>query len=467
MMWPRWLRRPSKPAVRIGARRALDHMRAEYDAAATGRHNQNHWANADGNSPNAAASPTVRAELRKRSRYELLESNSFGLGIVRTLATDLVASTGPRLTVAGPDPIANQAIETQWQKWAKAIKLPAKLTTMRQAKIVDGEAVALRVNNPRLFPVQLDIRLLECDHLANPNGQFENTRLVDGIELDEIGEPLRYHLLDDHPGSDNVFNFTAAGNWHAAGDVIHWYREDRPGQRRGIPEMVAALSLFAQLRRYTLATVAAAEVASDFAAIVYTDSPAFDPADMDDFESVPIEARTMTTLPYGWKISQLKPEQPSTQYPAFVRQLMTEIVRGVSMPLNKALGDSSGSSFSSGRLDHHIYHSAIDAERQSAEADIFNRLLVWWFDEASLVPGHLPAISAQYLDHARWVWPAHPQIDESKSAAAAATLHDRGLISDEGYWISRGQDPAAQYEALSRQREHRQAEAEQTEESEI
>ena len=175
----------------------------------------------------------------------------------------------------------------------------------------------------------------------------------------------------------------------------------------------------------------------------------------------------MTTLPYGWKISQLKPEQPSTQYPAFVRQLMTEIVRGVSMPLNKALGDSSGSSFSSGRLDHHIYHSAIDAERQSAEADIFNRLLVWWFDEASLVPGHLPAISAQYLDHARWVWPAHPQIDESKSAAAAATLHDRGLISDEGYWISRGQDPAAQYEALSRQREHRQAEAEQTEESEI
>ena len=43
-----------------------------------------------------------------------------------------------------------------------------------------------------------------------------------------------------------------------AAAVIHYFRTDRPGQRRGIPEITPALPLFAQLRRYTLAVIAAA-----------------------------------------------------------------------------------------------------------------------------------------------------------------------------------------------------------------
>ena len=125
------------------------------------------------------------------------------------------------------------------------------------------------------------------------------------------------------------------------------------------------------------------------------------------------------------------------------------------MPLNKALGDSSGSSFSSGRLDHHIYHTALDAERAAVEAAVLKRLLLWWFDEALMIPGYLPAVSPDYLSFARWVWPAHPQIDEAKSATAAATLYDRGLLTDEQYWVSRGLDPDVQYASLERQRSRR------------
>jgi len=56
--------------------------------------------------------------------------------------------------------------------------------------------------------------------------------------------------------------------------VVHWFRSDRPGQHRGIPEITPALPLFAQLRRYTLAVIAAAETAADFAAVLFTDAPA-------------------------------------------------------------------------------------------------------------------------------------------------------------------------------------------------
>ena len=43
-----------------------------------------------------------------------------------------------------------------------------------------------------------------------------------------------------------------------ANAVIHWFRADRPGQHRGVPEITPALPLFAQLRRYTLAVLGAA-----------------------------------------------------------------------------------------------------------------------------------------------------------------------------------------------------------------
>ena len=43
-----------------------------------------------------------------------------------------------------------------------------------------------------------------------------------------------------------------------AGSMIHYLRTDRSEQSRGIPEITPALPLFAQLRRYTLAVIAAA-----------------------------------------------------------------------------------------------------------------------------------------------------------------------------------------------------------------
>ena len=63
-MWPFGKRRPEAP------RRLAHAVRARYDAAITTADNVRHWANADGLSADAAASPDVRQTLRNRSRYE-------------------------------------------------------------------------------------------------------------------------------------------------------------------------------------------------------------------------------------------------------------------------------------------------------------------------------------------------------------------------------------------------------------
>jgi capsid protein len=55
-----------------------------------------------------------------------------------------------------------------------------------------------------------------------------------------------------------------------ADSVIHWFRTDRPGQRQGLPDILPALPLFAQLRRYTLAVIAGAESAANIAVLMKT-----------------------------------------------------------------------------------------------------------------------------------------------------------------------------------------------------
>jgi hypothetical protein len=120
-----------------------------------------------------------------------------------------------------------------------------------------------------------------------------------------------------------------------AESVLHWYRCDRPGQARGIPDIMPALPLFAQLRRYTLAVLAAAETAADFAGILYTDAPANGEADAaEPFEPIELEKRALVTMPGGWRMDQMKAEQPTTTFGEFKHEILNEIARCLNMPFN-------------------------------------------------------------------------------------------------------------------------------------
>jgi capsid protein len=96
---------------------------------------------------------------------------------------------------------ANQVIEREFAAWAKDADLSGKLRTMRMARAQDGEAFGLLVSNPGLpGPVQLDVKLLEADQVTIPAMWLPAPVLVDGIVLDEWGNPREYHVLDTHPG---------------------------------------------------------------------------------------------------------------------------------------------------------------------------------------------------------------------------------------------------------------------------
>jgi lambda family phage portal protein len=396
--------------------------RARFEAAERGD-DYRHWAGADAFAADAALSPEKRRMMRNRARHERV-NNSYLAGISATLASDLIG-TGPRLQLDTLDTDAARVVEREFYDWATLVDLPAKLRTMREALVTDGEAFGLMVNNPRLPGVQLDLRLVEAEMVATPTEFMAQTltpegNTVDGLEFDATGNVVAYQVLNFHPGSNYRVNNLEFRRVPAAA-MFHWFRRQRPGQNRGMPEVTPALRLFGQLRRYTEAVIAAAETAADFAAFVHSNSPAAEVDEVESFAELEIRKRSLVTLPEGWDISQLKAEQPTSTYKDFKREILNEIARCLQLPYNVAALDSSSYNYASGRMDHQVYAMNIKVDRDHLERVLLDRLLSAWVNEASLVgaiPDGLPPFSEWNW---AWVWDGREHVDPAKEASAAET----------------------------------------------
>ncbi len=462
MHWP-WSKRANHARRRAPSAQVARFLRARYDAARTTSENRRHWANADALSADAAASPSVRATLRNRARYETA-NNCYAKGIVLTLADDLVG-VGPRLQMLFKNPEVNRRIEREFGLWARAAGLAQKLRTMRMARATDGEAFALLVTNPAHgHSVRLDLSLVEADRITTPNWTPTKAQPVDGIEFDRYGNPAKYHVLNSHPGAASL-DFNRAYRRVPARAVLHWFRADRPGQSRGIPDLAPALPLFALLRRYTLATVTAAESAAALATYYKTDFPTGGEAATSqetDSEGNPIglgglteeiERNMASYLPEGWDVSQLRAEQPSTTYPDGKAELLSEVARCLLIPRNIAALDSSKHNYASGRLDHQLYLRSIHIDQSDLAIVVLDRILAAWLAEAKRVPGLIP--TGDWMEEADphgWMWPGIEEIDP-RWARAKMDLVKSGLLSEAEYHADRGRD----WEDEQRQREREAA----------
>lgn len=435
-----WLRRTLAMSLspRPGARFARM-VRAKYDSALTSDHNRRHWVHADGLSVNAANSPEVRRILRNRSRYEVA-NNSYARGIVLTLANDVVG-TGPRLQMLTDDAEANRRIEQSFHRWARAVNLAEKLRTLRMAQTQDGESFAVLISNPTLpTQIQLDLRLIEADQVATPDLQWSDPRATDGIVFDASGNPVQYHILRRHPGEG-----TGAGREAdriPAEAVLHLFRTDRPGQRRGIPEITPALPLFAMLRDYSLATLDAAKAAAYYAGIIHTDAPPNGETEpIEALDPIELERNTLLTMPGGWRMSQLQAEQPTGTYAEFKREILNEIARCLNMPFNVAAGNSSSYNYASGRLDHQTYFKSLRIDQSRLELVVLDRILAAWLDEAVLVGDLLPADQGPFVNWPhQWFWDGHEHVDPAKEANAQATRLASFTTTLADEYARRGQD---------------------------
>ena len=387
---------------------------ARFDAAQTTKDNVRHWSMADYCSADQEAKPEIRRILRQRSRYEIA-NNSYAKGLVQMLANDTIG-TGPRIQLLTEDEAYNEEIEAEFMQWSEAVKLPQKLRMMRIARCQDGEAFGVLATNPKVrHCVKMDLILVEADRVSGELRLVEDDNSVDGITYDQWGNPVNYRVLKYHPG-DLRFTTAEEALYIPAEYMLHIFRPDRPELHRGIPELSAALPLFAQLRRYNLAVLSAAEAAADFAAILYTDAPPDgEAANVPPMDALELERNMMLTVPAGWKMAQLDAKQPTANHGEFVKIILSEIARCAVSTYGSVSGDFSGHNYASGRLDNQLYHKNILVDRSFWEAEVLNHIFYMWYREYSLLRRSFREL--QTPRHA-WFWDGFVHVDPTKEATA-------------------------------------------------
>lgn len=460
--------------IRKGARRTGRDIHAtKYDAAEPGQ-NDLYWQRAVSMSARAAMNPYVRSKLRDRSRYELA-NNCHADGILQAKAC-YVVGTGPRLQVMTESREYNQEVEKRFHDWADYIGFAEKLHLLRYVQAGDGESFAVfKENRGRTFRhrIKLDLEVVEADLFSNPEYHDVNEeKHDDGIVLDDYGNVIAYKKYRQHPNDPWNSRFQQEGETLLAEHVIHLFRQKRPGQLRGIPEITPALMLFPVLRRWTLATLYAAEAAARVSGVIKSDAepggamPSNPYGDAEGaggeaesglyepYETIDLEPNTWLTLPEKADIHQIKAEHPASTHPMLQRAVVSEVARCEMMPYNVAAGDSSDHNFASGKLDFLPFRRDNANDQRYYERKACDPAFEHWFVEADAMGDHLPYSPFDGLPPHRWMWPGDEPIDPREAGANLTKLRSGqespvSLLARQGKDAEVEADAAADYFGVS------------------
>lgn len=194
----------------------------------------------------------------------------------------------------------------------------------------------------------LAIQMVEADRVGNPAASPNSATLTEGVEHSAAtGEPVRYHVLDSHPG--DLRAGARSGTWVGArGDktgrrnVLHLFRQQRPGQRRGVPVLAPVIEPIKQVTRYTEAELEAAVVSGLFAVFLRMDPTAFQDLFDEDAQGAYInrasswsgemEAGKAINLLPGEEPVPSNPGRPNEQFDPFVASCFKQIGMAIGMP---------------------------------------------------------------------------------------------------------------------------------------
>lgn len=346
-----------------GARRArarvLEQLltRNAYEGASRGRRTEG-W-RTPGSSANAETRNQLAA-LRNRCR-DLVRNNAYAGRAVTVIANNTVgAGIIPRL--AGPNETRRKRAARLVAEWMDTRLCDADgrnhlygLQALAMRTVVESGEVLIRRRWRRAsdaLPIPMQLQVLEPDFLdATKDGPLPSGNICyQGIEVDALGRRVAYWLFDDHPG-DATRRAAFSSKRIDARDVIHVYRQDRPGQMRGVPWGAPVIIRLRDFADYEDAQLLRQKIAACFAVFVHDDEGgeggAAAPAD-----TVPLEEigpGIVEHLPPGRDVRFAVP--PGVDgYADYSRVSLTAVAVGYGVTYEALTGDLSNVNFSSGRM---------------------------------------------------------------------------------------------------------------------
>lgn len=213
------------------------------------------------------------------------------------------------------------------------------------------------------WPFQLATQIIEADRISNPRDAMNTGAMVDGVERDEDGEPVRIHVAKFHPGriiAGQPNEWTPIEIRGASGrrNVLHLKKMKRPGQTRGLPILDPIIATIKQLTRYSDAEVDAAVNSAAMALFLTMDSEAFENILSDDERAKVLAAATgwdgtidsgkAVNLMPGENITSPTPGRPNPNFDPFFGAMLNICSMGLGMP-KEVLAKAFNASYSASR----------------------------------------------------------------------------------------------------------------------
>lgn len=307
------------------------------------------------------------------------------------------------------------------------------------ALVGDGEVLIVRPNTPGGKIRVLEIDYLD-DRLQGPLGR-DGSVVYDGIEYRADGTVAAYHLFDEHPGSP-ILGAGIRGFQSRRVDasrVVHLYRVDRPGQRRGVTWFAPVLNDIEALAGNDEAQMMRQRIAALFAVFWRSDAS-------------PEKAGIPTKLAPGL-IQQIGSDDDVqfanppevTGYDDFARIHLRRIAAGLGITYEALTGDLSNVNFSSARLGRIEMGQNVEAWQWSLAIPRLCRPLGQWIlrSWADREPNNRALWRA--LARARIDWTPPPPViaDPKTETQVAVSRIEAGLTSRRAEIRKSGYDPDA------------------------
>jgi lambda family phage portal protein len=322
-----------------------------------------------------------------------------------------------------------------------------------------------------LRPYSLRLHLLEADRICTPRGgehakdaptavlidgqpayaswlstegRNGENKIHDGVEVDEDGMVVAYHVCSRYPTQGVYFGekptwtrIEAIGTDTGLPNVLHVMDTERPEQYRGVPYLAHVIEPLLQSRRYTESELMAALVESFFTVFVTKEAGEFDgPLEdsVEEYEKVSYSDRELelgpgltNILEPGEDIKTADPKRPTSGFEGFVRAISMQIGASLEIP-SDLLNKSFNKSYSASRAALLEAWKAFRMRRAWFVSDFCKPVYEAWFSEA-VARGRIDApgffddalIRSAWLG-SEWIGPSQGQLDPLKEANAHKVL---------------------------------------------
>jgi lambda family phage portal protein len=232
----------------------------------------------------------------------------------------------------------------------------AGLTSLAyRSSLESGDVLALRRFKPRPGDVlALKIQLVEAARVSNPNYQPNTDRLIDGVEIDEDGAPVAYHVADSYPlsrygslGPTEWKRVAVYGADSGTVQVLHVLKQYRVGQTRGVPIFAPVIETLKQVSRLGEAELMASVINAFFT--VFIKRPALDenvgllpdagnaatarPAtSADPISQIRMGSGTIAEVESDEEIQFADPKRPNANFDPFLRSFLAQVGVAIELP---------------------------------------------------------------------------------------------------------------------------------------